>query len=104
MLSMCKTIFGTGEAVVLDSGFCVSNDITELESKGDYAGSLIKKRYYRTKVFTGNLIDTHFKYKEVSDIDVIEARTQENKSFQIICTKEPDYLINIMASCMTLDD
>ena len=31
MLRMCKPIFGTGEAVVLDSGFCVDIGITELE-------------------------------------------------------------------------
>ena len=31
MLRMCKNIFGTGKAVVFDSGFCVDKGITELE-------------------------------------------------------------------------
>ena len=30
MLRMCKPIFGSGEAVVLDSGFCVTKGITDL--------------------------------------------------------------------------
>ena len=31
MLSMCKHIFGSGNDEVLDSDFCVTKDITELE-------------------------------------------------------------------------
>ena len=32
MLRMCRTIFGSGKAVVLDSGFFVDKGITELEA------------------------------------------------------------------------
>ena len=60
MLSMCRPIFGTGKAVVLDSGMCVSKDIIYLVFKDVYAGALIKKNRYCTKVFSGGLIDTHF--------------------------------------------
>ena len=35
---------------------------------------------------------------------MLEARTQENKPFRIFCMKEPDYVMNIMASWMTLDE
>ena len=43
---MCKPIFGSEKAVLLDSGFCVDKGITELKVKGIYAAYLIKKRCY----------------------------------------------------------
>ena len=68
MLRMCRPIFGTGKAVVLESGFCVAKAITELEAKGVYDGSMIKKRSYWPKGVPGYLIDTHFQDKEVGDV------------------------------------
>ena len=35
---------------------------------------------------------------------MIEARTEDNNLFKIFCMKEPDYVMNIMASWMTLDE
>ena len=102
MLRMCRPIFGTGKAVVLDNGFCVAKGIADLEAKGVYAGYLIKNQHYWPEVLPGDLIDTHFQDKEVSDVGMLEARTQENKSFRIFCMKEPDYVMNIMVSWMTL--
>ena len=43
-----------------------------------------KKRCYWPKLFPGDLIDTHFEDKEVSDVGIIEARTEDNKLFKII--------------------
>ena len=57
-----------------------------------------------TKLFPGNLIDTHFEEKEVGDVGMIEARTQDNKSFRILCMKEKDYLMKVIASWTTLDE
>ena len=53
-------IFGTGKAVVLDSGFCVAKGIVALEVKCVFAGALIKKRRYWPKGVPGDLIDEHF--------------------------------------------
>ena len=44
MLSMCRPIFGSSKAVVLDSVFCVAKFITEIKPKGVYAVAMIKKR------------------------------------------------------------
>ena len=49
MLRMCRPIFGSGKAIILDSGFCVAKGITELKAKGVYAAALIKKRHYCPK-------------------------------------------------------
>ena len=81
MLRMCEPIFGTGNAVVLGSSFCVDKCITEVYAKGVYTGALIKKRSYFTKGVLWDLVDTHFHVKEVGDADMIEAITQENKPF-----------------------
>ena len=51
-----------------------------------------------------DLIYTHFKDKEVSDVDILEARTQENKPFQLFFFKELYYVMKIMSIWMTLDE
>jgi hypothetical protein len=104
---MCEPIFGTGKCVVLDSGFCVSKGIVALEAKGVYAGALIKKRKYWPKGVPGAAIDRHFANKEVGDVDMVEVMTEEGpqgKPFKIFCFKEPDYVMKIMATWMTLDE
>ena len=101
MLRMCKPIFGSGKAVVLDSGLCVAKGIIDIESKCVYSGDLINKRHQCPKGFPGGLIDTHFKHKEVNGFDILEAQTQENRPFQIFCTKYLDHVMNIMARDFT---
>ena len=46
MLQMCDQIFSTGKCVVLDSGFWLSKEITNLLGFGVYTAALIKKRKY----------------------------------------------------------
>ena len=80
----------------LYSVFFVAKGITYLESKGVYSGALIKKHNYWPKGVPGDLIDTHFRDKEVSDIGMLEARNQDAKSFIILCMKNPDHVMKIM--------
>ena len=68
MLNMCRLIFGSWKVVVLDIEFSVVKGITELEAKGIYVASLINNRRYWHKWVPGDLIDTHFEYKEVSGV------------------------------------
>ena len=35
---------------------------------------------------------------------MIDARTKENKSFRLFCIKDPNYVMNIMAIFIPLDD
>ena len=73
---MCKTIFVIGNAVVLYSGFSLIKDVTNLEAKGVYVGYLFKKRGYWLKEVPEDLIDTHFKDKEVRDDGMIDSIIQ----------------------------
>ena len=78
MLRMCRPIFGSGKAVVLDSGFCVTKDITDIEAKGVYSEDLIRKRRYWPNGVPGKLIGTHFEDKDVGDVGMIEVRDEDN--------------------------
>ena len=68
---MCRPIFVSKKAVVLGSVFFVAKVITELETKGVYVAALTKKRYYCLKGVPGDIIDTHFDDKEVSDVRIL---------------------------------
>ena len=51
--------------MILESGFCVLEDLIELRKVGVFVGALIKKKCYWTKHIKGDMIDTHFQDKEV---------------------------------------
>ena len=102
MLRVCRPIFVSGKALILDSVFCVAIFITELKAKGVFAGFLINKRCCWSKGVPEDLIYTHFENKEAVDVGMIETGTQYNNSFKIFSMKYPDYVMNIIESCMTL--
>ena len=49
MMRMTKPLFGTGEAVVIDSGFCVLKGLVGMLSHGVYGTMVIKKKIYWPK-------------------------------------------------------
>ena len=87
VLWVCESLFSTRKAVVMDSGFCVTNEIVALAAKGVYAGALIKKRRYWPKGVPGDLVDQYFPDKKVGDVDMLVAATKYCKPFQIFCFK-----------------
>ena len=107
MLRMCEPIFSTGKCVLLDSGFCVSKGITALLGVGVYAAALIKKRKYWPNGVPGYPIEEYFSNKDVTHVDMLEAITEEGpegKAFNIFCFEEPEYVMKIMATWMTLEE
>ena len=54
--------------------------------------------------FPGDLIDRNFPDKEVGGVDMLEAATEDGKTFHIFCFKETDYMMKIMVSWMNLAD
>ena len=69
-----------------------------------YARALIKKRCYWKKGVHGGFIYHNFEDKDVGNVGIIEARTQDNKLSQIFCMKDPDYVINIMAGWVIINE
>ena len=53
ILRICRPLFGSDKASVLDILFCIDKGTTELEAKGVYAADLIKKRHCFPKVVPG---------------------------------------------------
>ena len=89
LLRMLKSIFNTGQYIVLDSGFCVLKGIVGLYRKGLYAGALIKKRRYWPTLVPGDAIDEHFADKAVGAVDAITG-VLDNVNYKLFGMKEPD--------------
>ena len=87
---------------MIDSGFCVSRVIFELEQKGVYGASLIKKKNYCPKGVSGATIDAHFEDKDMNHCDMLEASIY-GLTFQVMCIKEPKHVMKIMCKWMTLE-
>ena len=107
MLQICEPIFSTGKCAVLDSGFCVSKKITAFLEFSVYDAALIKKRKYWPKGVPRDAIDIYLSEKDVTHVDMFEAITEEGydgKAFRIFCFKEPEYVMKIMATWMTLEE
>ena len=104
MLRMCKPIFGSGKSVIFGSVFFVAKGVVEFETRGVYEGAFIKKRRYWPNNVPGNDIDKKFEGKEVGEADCLETNTDKCKVFNIHHMKELDYVMELMASWMTLND
>ena len=92
-----------GKAVVMESVF-FTNGIVSLAVTVVYAISLIKNFRYCPKYVPGDIVDRNILDKEVVDVDMFESDTEYGKPFSILCFKEPDYVMNIMASWTALDE
>ena len=102
LLRLTEPVWGTGKLVVLDSGFCVLQGLVELKKKGVYTHALIKKRRYWPRHIPGDDILSHFANKEVGDVDAIRGEL-DDIPFYIYGMKEPDYVMQLMATYGTLE-
>ena len=97
LLRLCKSIYGTGKIVVLDSGFCVLEALIQLRKQWGFAGALIKKRKYWPKHVPGEAIDDAMTGKNVGECDSLSGSIDDIK-YDIFCMKEPDYVMKIMST------
>ena len=95
LLRLCDPILGAGKVVILDSGFCVLEALIALKKVGVFASALIKKRRFWPKHVPGEHIDQHFEDKTVGDTDSLRGKI-DNVHYDIMCMKEPDYVMKIM--------
>ena len=97
LLQVLEPIFGKGNMVVLDSGFCVLKGIVELKKRGVYASALIKKQKYWPKYIKGDAIKEYFDDKDVGDCDSWKGNMDE-VPFHVYAMKEPDYVMSPMST------
>ena len=69
-----------------------------------YGVVLIKKRQYWLRNVPDDNIDKQFEGKNMGAVDCLEMNTDEVKLFKIHYMKEPDYVMKLMSSWMTLDN
>ena len=53
LIRLCESIMHSGRVVILDSGFCVLQALTEFLLVGVYSSAVIKKRRYLAKYIDG---------------------------------------------------
>ncbi len=94
---MLKSIFSTGQYIVLDLGFCVLKAIVALYRKGLYAGALIKKRRYLPTLVPDEAMDARFADKAVGDVDQVTG-VMDNVNYKLFGMKEPDYVMKMMVT------
>jgi hypothetical protein len=100
---MTRYIWNTGRVVILDSGFCVLSGIVKLAKKGLHGGALIKKRRYWPKWILGKIIPAHFAEKQVGMVDCWNGSLNE-QAVIIFCFKEPDYVMLIISTYVTVNE
>ena len=105
MCRMMEPIKRTGKACTMDSGFCVSKGIVELEANlGVYRQALIKKRgWYWPKGVPRDAIDEYFADAPIGASNTLEVEF-EGKTLFIHCMKEEKYVTKFMSTFGTLDE
>ena len=93
-----------GKYVVTENGFCTIHGIVTFATKGVNARYITKKRWHWPNSVPGDIINHNFVEKEVGDVDMSESATEDGKPFRIFLFKEPEYVMNIMASWTTIDE
>ena len=99
MLRMHEPIARSGKACTMDSGFCVSKGIVEMQEKlGVYGQALIKKRGANwPKGVPGDDINNYFQSKKVGEFDCLQ-HEMKCKQFLIHCHKEDKYVCKFMGT------
>ena len=102
LLCLTKSLWGTGRAVVLDSGFCVLRAIIKLKKVGVFSAALIKKRRYWPANIDGDGIKSHFKEKVIGKTEA-HVGTLDDVHFEVHEMKEPEYTMMMMTTYGTLE-
>jgi Transposase IS4 len=97
LLRLCKSLYGTGKLVIVDSGFCVLQAIIELKKLSVYVSALVKKRRYWPKYIMGDEIKETFADKEIGYQDRLP-RELDGTKFDLFGMKEPDYAMMLMST------
>jgi hypothetical protein len=80
LLRLTNSLRGTGSVVVMDSGFCVVQAITELRMAGVFSSALIKKRRYWPRYVDGDMIKAHFNGKIPGMFDEIKRSLHDKRT------------------------
>ena len=97
LIRRCSNVKSAGKVVILDSGFYVLEGIIAIKTVEVYVGALIKKQRYWPKYVPGQRIEEHFQTKDVDDTDSLHGK-MNGIPYDIVCMKEPNYIMNIVST------
>ena len=97
ILRLTKKLHGTGEIVLLDSGFCVLQGLVDIEKKGVYGAALTKKRWYWPRYIDWKIIKAHFINKGVGAVGA-HCGELDNVPLRVLATKEEDCVMMLMST------
>ena len=83
--------------VIIDSGFCVTKGLVELQKKGVFGAELINKRKYWPANTKGDEIDAYFALKEVGNVDALK-QVHDRVAHHVFRMKDTDYVIKLMTT------
>ena len=86
----------------MDSGFCVTKGLVELQKKGLFGAALVKKRRYWPANIKGDDIYSRFSSKEVGNVDAVK-QVEDGVAYHVFYIKEPDYIMKLMTTYETLE-
>ena len=96
MLQITRSLWSTGKAVIMDSGFFVLKVLLKMNGGGGgYGSALMKKRYYWPRGVHRDGINECFRSKNVGDVGCLSGEWDETE-FNVFVLKEPDYNIIMM--------
>ena len=97
LLRLCKSIYGRGMVVILDSGFCVLKGLVMLWKVGVFASAVIKKRRYWPKYVPGAAMDEHCETLKVGECDCLHGEL-DNTTYSLFVMKDVDYNMKLMST------
>ena len=97
MMRTENPLFGTWEAVVVDSGFCMLKGLVGMLANWVYGTKVTKKKRYCPKYCKGDVIEAFLRDKEVGDIYAV-CGDLEGQKYKIHCMKEDDCAMKLFGT------
>ena len=86
----------------MDSGFCVTKVLVDLQNEGVFGDALIKKRIYWPENIKVDAIDDQFSSKEVGNFDS-DKQVEYGVAYHVFFMQELDYVMKLMTTYGTLE-
>ena len=95
MLQCTRPIWNFAKLFIVDSEFCVTKGLVELQKKGLFGATLIKKCIYWPENIKGGAINARFSSKEVGNVDPVK-QLEDGVAHHVFWMKYLDYVMKLM--------
>ena len=102
MLQCTRPIWKFSKVIILDLVLCVTKGLVEFLKKGVFGVAIINNLRYLPASIKDEEINAQFALKEVGNVDALK-QVEDGLAYHVCCTKEPDYVMNLMTTYGTLD-